>query len=215
MLYAITGATGFVGAALTRLLRESGHEVVALVRDPARATHLTDLGVSLVEGDLDDQAALTRLCTDVDGLFHVAGWYRLGSRHPDQGRRTNVEGTRNVMSVAREAKVPRVVYTSTLAVNSDTGGRTVDESYAFTGRHVSAYDETKAQAHEIAAQAAAHGLPVVTVMPGLVGMHEHLFYPTPKGGSDGLPMYGEMADSAPRLYLAAGVTTARTAGSMA
>jgi imidazolonepropionase-like amidohydrolase len=53
-----------------------------------------------------------------------------------------------------------------------------------------------------------------TVMPGLVGMHEHLFYPTPKAGSDGLPMYGEMADSAPRLYLAAGVTTARTAGSM-
>jgi imidazolonepropionase-like amidohydrolase len=53
-----------------------------------------------------------------------------------------------------------------------------------------------------------------TVMPGLVGMHEHLFYPTPKRGSDGLPMYGEMADSAPRLYLAAGVTTARTAGSM-
>ena len=50
-----------------------------------------------------------------------------------------------------------------------------------------------------------------TVIPGLVGMHEHLFYPTPKGE---LPMYGEMADSAPRLYLAAGVTTARTAGSM-
>jgi imidazolonepropionase-like amidohydrolase len=53
-----------------------------------------------------------------------------------------------------------------------------------------------------------------TVIPGLVGMHEHLFYPTPKRSSDGLPMYGEMADSAPRLYLAAGVTTARTAGSM-
>jgi len=53
-----------------------------------------------------------------------------------------------------------------------------------------------------------------TVIPGLVGMHEHLFYPTPRGDGDRLPMYGEMADSAPRLYLAAGVTTARTAGSM-
>src|SRR5213078_2831023 len=53
-----------------------------------------------------------------------------------------------------------------------------------------------------------------TVIPGLVGMHEHLFFPTPKGGGDRLPMYGEMADSAPRLYFAAGVTTARTAGSM-
>jgi imidazolonepropionase-like amidohydrolase len=53
-----------------------------------------------------------------------------------------------------------------------------------------------------------------TVIPGLVGMHEHLFYPTPGGGSDGLPLYGEMADSAPRLYLAGGVTSARTTGSV-
>ncbi len=53
-----------------------------------------------------------------------------------------------------------------------------------------------------------------TVIPGLVGMHEHLFYPTPGRAVDGLPLYGEMADSAPRLYLAGGVTTARTAGSV-
>ena len=54
----------------------------------------------------------------------------------------------------------------------------------------------------------------MTVIPGLVGMHEHLFYPTPGGSSDGVPLYGEMAESAPRLYLASGVTTARTAGSL-
>src|SRR5262249_40646526 len=53
-----------------------------------------------------------------------------------------------------------------------------------------------------------------TLMPGLVGMHEHLFYTTPERGGDGLPSYGEMTDSAPRLYLAGGGTTARTAGSM-
>jgi len=53
-----------------------------------------------------------------------------------------------------------------------------------------------------------------TIIPGLVGMHEHLFYPTPQAGSDRLPLYGEMADSAPRLYLAGGVTTARTTGSV-
>jgi imidazolonepropionase-like amidohydrolase len=53
-----------------------------------------------------------------------------------------------------------------------------------------------------------------TVIPGLVGMHEHIFYPLPDGGAGRLGLYGEMADSAPRLYLAAGVTTARTAGSM-
>src|SRR4249919_918357 len=53
-----------------------------------------------------------------------------------------------------------------------------------------------------------------TIIPGLVGMHEHLFYPTPDGGGARLQLYGEMADSAPRLYLAGGVTTARTTGSL-
>src|SRR3984885_7465808 len=53
-----------------------------------------------------------------------------------------------------------------------------------------------------------------TVMPGLVGMHEHLFYPLPDRPADGLALYAEAADSAPRLYLAGGVTTARTGGSL-
>ena len=53
-----------------------------------------------------------------------------------------------------------------------------------------------------------------TIIPGLVGMHEHLFYPAPQRPIGGVPYYGEMADSAPRLYLAGGVTTARTAGSI-
>jgi imidazolonepropionase-like amidohydrolase len=74
--------------------------------------------------------------------------------------------------------------------------------------------ESAQQRHRYPTGAKVLDLTGKTVMPGLVGMHEHLFYPTPKGGSDGLPMCGEMADSAPRLYLAAGVTTARTAGSM-
>src|SRR5262252_5969775 len=168
MRYAITGATGFVGGEVARQLRDAGHDVVALVREPSRAGRLADLGVELAAGDLDDLAALRRLGEGADGLFHVAGWYKLGSRHPGQGRRVNVEGTRNVLTAAREAAVPRVVYTSTLAVNSDTHGAVVDESYRFTGRHLSTYDETKAQAHDIALEAAASGQPVVIVMPGLV-----------------------------------------------
>lgn len=74
--------------------------------------------------------------------------------------------------------------------------------------------ESAQQRHASPAGAKVLDLTGKTVIPGLVGMHEHLFYPTPKAGGDGLPMYGEMADSAPRLYLAGGVTTARTAGSM-
>lgn len=168
MRYAITGATGFLGGVLAGRLRDAGNEVVAFVRDPARAAGLTERGVELVEGDLDDTAALDRLCAGAEGLFHVAGWYKVGSRTPEQGYRVNVEGTRNVLEAARRNDVPRVVYTSTLAVNSDTGGRVVDESYRFAGRHISAYDETKAAGHDIAVEYAADGLAVVIMMPGVI-----------------------------------------------
>jgi nucleoside-diphosphate-sugar epimerase len=168
MRFSLTGATGFVGGALAVRLRADGHEVVALVRRPAAAKRLAEQGVELVEGDLDDAAALDRLCTGVDGLYHVAGWYKLGQRDPSVGERVNVEGTRNVLEAARRNAVPRVVYTSTLAVNSDTHGRAVDESYRFTGRHLSEYDRTKAAAHEVAEQYAASGVALVMVQPGVV-----------------------------------------------
>lgn len=168
MRYAMTGATGFVGGAIARRLREAGHEVVALVRDPARASGLADLGVELLPGDLDDTAVLDRLCTDVDGLFHVAGWYRLGERDPRVGDQVNIQGTRNVLDAALRHGVRRVVYTSTLAVNSDTQEQVVDETYRFDGDHLSHYDRTKAEAHDVALDFASQGLPVVIVQPGLV-----------------------------------------------
>jgi len=168
MRYSLTGATGFVGGVLARQLRETGHDVVALVRNPSRAGALADLGVELVPGDLDDLEALQRLCTGSDGFFHVAGWYKLGSRHPEQGRQVNVTGTRNALTAAQRAGVPRVVYTSTLAVNSDTHGAVVDESYHFKGTHLSVYDETKAAAHDVALRFIKEGLPLIIVMPGLV-----------------------------------------------
>jgi nucleoside-diphosphate-sugar epimerase len=164
MRYAVTGGTGFVGGALIRTLVQAGHEVTALVR----GEHSLDPGVRIVGGDLFDATALDRLCNDVDGLFHVAGWYKLGTRDPSVGWRVNVEGTQAVLSAAVRAHVPKVVYTSTLAVNSDTHGRIVDESYRFTGRHLSAYDRSKAKAHDVALEFGERGLPVMVVMPGLV-----------------------------------------------
>ena len=168
MRYAVTGATGFVGGALARLLRADDHEVRALVRDPAKAVALDAAGVDLVQGDLGDADALARLGDGVDGLFHVAGWYKLGDRHPEDATRANLDGTAHVLDAARAAGVPKVVYTSTLAVNSDTHGTIVDETYRFAGRHLTVYDETKARAHDLVAAAAADGLPVTTVQPGLV-----------------------------------------------
>jgi dihydroflavonol-4-reductase len=159
--YALTGATGFVGSHLLTLLRAAGHEVVAVVRDPGRASHLD---AHLMAGDVTAYSSLVEAFRGVDGVFHVAGWYKLGADDPAQGWAVNVQGTRNALAAAAECGVARVVYTSTLAVNSDTRGRTVDETYRFTGRHLSVYDHTKAEAHRLAHRAT--GVEVVTVMPG-------------------------------------------------
>lgn len=167
MRYAMTGATGFLGGELARQLSSSGHDVVALVRDPAKATDLRDLGVELVVGDLDDAAALDRLLDDAEGFFHVAGWYKYGRREHDTLRRVNVAGTRNALDAAKRASV-RTIYTSTAAINSDTHGAVRDESYVHEGPWVNEYDRTKAEAHRIAEEYAAAGLPLVIVMPSVI-----------------------------------------------
>lgn len=156
----MTGATGFVGGHLLTALRSQGHEVVAVVRNPG-----ADLDAELVRGDVTSRDSLVHAFEGVDGVFHVAGWYKIGDDHPEDGWAVNVQGTRNVMDAAVEAGVPRVVYTSTVAINSDTHGEVLDETYEFTGRHLSVYDQTKAEAHKVAASYADR-LDVVTVMPG-------------------------------------------------
>ena len=168
MKYFLTGATGFVGGRLARHLRDAGHEVVALVRDPAKAEALAAMGVRLAKGDVTDADSMRAPMTGVDGVFHVAGWYKVGVRDKSPGQRVNVEGTRNVLERMRELEIPKGVYTSTLAVNSDTHGAVVDEGYRFRGRHLSEYDRTKAAAHDIAAQFAREGLPLVIVQPGMI-----------------------------------------------
>lgn len=85
------------------------------------------------------------------------------------GVKINIEGTRNVLELMKELRIQKGVYTSTLAVNSDTYGQLVDETYHFTGKHLSEYDRTKWVAHyEVADPMIASGLPLVIVMPGVI-----------------------------------------------
>ena len=168
MKYFVTGATGFVGGVLVRQLREKGHEVHASVRDVNKASDLRALGVQLFRGDITDKESMREAMQGVDGVFHVAGWYKVGVRDKRDGERVNIQGTRNVLELMQELNIPKGVYTSTCAVNSDTRGRVVDETYRFKGKHISEYDRTKAMAHEIAEEFIARGLPLVIVMPGLI-----------------------------------------------
>ena len=168
MKYFITGATGFIGGYLARQLREAGHEVIAVVRNPAKAQTLSQLGVTLHQGDVTEKESMRKPMSSVDGVFHVAGWYKVGVRDKSQAYVINVEGTRNVLELMKELNIPKGVYTSTLAVNSDTHGVEADENYHFTGKHISVYDQTKAEAHDIAVKMIKEGLPLVIVQPGLV-----------------------------------------------
>ena len=168
MKYFITGATGFIGGRLARQLREAGHDVIAVVRNPAKAQDLAQLGVTLHQGDVTEKESMRKPMTGVDGVFHVAGWYKVGVRDKSQAVAINVEGTRNVLELMKELNIPKGVYTSTLAVNSDTHGVEADEDYHFTGKHISVYDQTKAGAHDVAVQMIKEGLPLVIVQPGLV-----------------------------------------------
>lgn len=168
MKYFVTGATGFVGGVLARQLRAAGHEVNASVRSPEKANELQAIGVKLFKGDVTDRESMREAMAGVDGVFHVAGWYKVGAHDKSAGEKVNVQGTRTVLELMQELKIPKGVYTSTLAINSDTHGQLVDETYHFHGDHLSEYDRTKAEAHEIAKKFIAKGLPLVIVMPGAI-----------------------------------------------
>ncbi|MGZ3679944.1 MAG: NAD-dependent epimerase/dehydratase family protein [Ktedonobacterales bacterium] len=169
MRYFITGATGFVGGRVTRHLLAAGHNVVAVVRSPAKAADLAALGVELHQGDVTDKESMRVPMTGTNGVFHIAGWYKIGTKDKSDGARINIEGTRNVLDLMRDLRIAKGVYTSTLAVFSDTHGQLVDETYRYDGPHLSEYDRTKWVAHyEVADPMIAAGLPLVIVQPGLI-----------------------------------------------
>lgn len=168
MNYFVTGATGFLGGVLTKNLRKQGHEVHASVRDPEKASDLQAIGVKLFKGDVTDKESMREAMRGVDGVYHVAGWYKIGVKDKSDAEKVNVQGTRNVLELMQELSISKGVYTSTCAINSDTHGKVVDESYHFSGKHISEYDRTKAAAHEVAKEFIAKGLPLVIVMPGLI-----------------------------------------------
>ena len=147
MKYFITGATGFIGERVAQQLLEAGHEVVALVRSPHKAKYLSALGVTIAQGNLTDKESMRAPMTGVDGVFHLAAWYKVGVKDKSPAQRINVGGTRNVFELMRALAIPKGVYTSTLAVFSDTKRKMVDETYRYDGAHLSEYDRTKWEAH--------------------------------------------------------------------
>lgn len=169
MRYFVTGATGFIGGHLARQLVAAGHDVVALVRSLGSAPELDELGVELVVGDILERETVRAAMDGVDGAFHLAAWYKVGAHDSSAAEAVNVRGTRTVLEAAGEAAVPKIVYTSTMGIFGDTGGRVVDEGYRTDGPWLSEYDRSKWVAHyEVALPLIDQGLPLVIVQPGYV-----------------------------------------------
>jgi len=178
----VTGATGFVGAAIARALAAAGWQVRVLARSGSNRGNLLGLSVEVFEGDLADAASLELALRGCAGLFHAAADYRLGARDPEQLYRTNVEGTRNILNAARAAGVGRIVYTSSVAtIGIPRDGSPGDErTPAALGDMIGHYKRSKYLAEEAAREAARTGLPVVIVNPSTpVGPGD--IKPTPTG----------------------------------
>jgi dihydroflavonol-4-reductase len=163
----VTGATGFVGAAVARTLLSEGWEVRALARTHSDRSNLQGLALELAVGDLGDPASLDLALAGCTALFHVAADYRLGVRDYEQLYRTNVEGTRHILDAARKVGVERIVYTSSVAtLGLPKDGAPGDEQtpVALTDM-IGHYKRSKFLAERLVLELAAGGSPVVIVNP--------------------------------------------------
>jgi len=178
----VTGATGFVGSAVTRQLLDRGEDVRVLTRPGNDRRNLANLNVEICEGDLIQQETLKTALKGCRGLFHVAADYRLWTRHPDQMLQANVDGTRSILRAAADAGVSRMVYTSSVATLGIVKGGLGDELTPVTYEDmIGIYKQSKFLA-EAAAQKLIEddGLPCVIVNPSTpVGPRD--IKPTPTG----------------------------------
>ena len=179
----VTGATGFVGAAVARHLLAAGRRVRVLTRRNNDRRNLNGLAVEIAEGDLTDRPSLEAALAGCEALYHVAADYRIWVPDPDTIYRVNVEGTRQLMEAALAAGVARIVYTSsvaTLGLHKD--GTPADEDTPVSlADMVGHYKRSKFLAEtEVSRLVAEKGLPAVIVNPSTpIGPGD--IKPTPTG----------------------------------
>lgn len=168
----LTGGTGFIGTRLTQALVKRGWSVTVLTRSGTSPAAVA-LGV---KGDVTDPGSLRAAMAGADLVIHNAGWYELGLTQSDKARMQaiNVQGTENVLSLAVELGIPKIIYTSTTNAFGDTGGQWVDETFERVSKPVTRYEQTKTEAHGIARRYQAQGAPVVIACPAqVIGPEDH------------------------------------------
>ncbi|MGA6985951.1 MAG: hopanoid-associated sugar epimerase [Terriglobales bacterium] len=196
----VTGATGFLGSHVARVLAEQGAELRLLVRPSSDLRNLDGLKADRVVGDLRDSASIEKALSGCEVVFHVAADYRLWVRDPVEMYRSNVEGTRALIDAARKSGVRRVVYTSSVATmgfSSNHAGAELlsagqpgaavptravadEDSPVSLAGMIGHYKRSKFMAEQVAVEAARSGVDVVIVNP-TTPIGERDIKPTPTG----------------------------------
>jgi dihydroflavonol-4-reductase len=178
----VTGATGFIGSQVVRRLLANGCRVRVFLRRSSRTTNIDGLICERVVGDLRDTTSLVRCVQGCRWVYHVGADYRLWARNPQEIYDSNVAGTRNLLSACCEARVEKVVYTSTvgtIGMRSD-GVPTDEDAPVSLDDMIGNYKRSKFMAEQVALEFAHSGLPVVIVNPTApVGFGD--IRPTPTG----------------------------------
>lgn len=178
----ITGATGFIGGNLARLLLADGHQVRALVRPHSDRRNLNGLPLEIVEGELNHSPQLAEQIAGCDVVFHVAALYSLWAKDGAAIYRANVTGTENILNAARQTQVKRFIHTSSVAAIGvpPAGASATEETTTTVEALVSDYKKSKFLAEQAALKAAQSGLDVVIVNPSTpIGAYD--VKPTPTG----------------------------------
>lgn len=178
----VTGATGFVGAAVARALLQAGRDIRLLVRSAADRRNIRDLPAEVYEGDVTDLESVRRAAAGCEQIYHVAALYKLWVRHKQEIYESNVTGTENILKAARTCNTEKIIYTSSVATLGlpENGALGTEDTPVSLADMVGHYKRSKYLAEQVALRYAREGLPVVIVNPSTpVGIAD--VKPTPTG----------------------------------
>ena len=166
MTVLVTGATGFIGEALTRSLADSGERVRVLARQPDKVAAMGLPVAEVMQGDITDAAAVERAVAGCDAVFAIAGTFREPNLSDQRYREVNVDAVRLMMDTARRHGVRRVVHCSTVGIHGNVTGAPASEATPIRPEGI--YEVTKAEGDQLALSEARNGLETVVIRPAPV-----------------------------------------------
>jgi len=195
-MWLVTGATGHIGNVLVRKLLERGEKVRALILPGESRESISGLDVEAVEGDVLNLDSVFESFRGVKGIFHLAGVISIMPGANPFVRKVNVDGTKNILRAARESKIGKLVYTSSIHAIQRVEDGIIDENIPYDMNNpYGAYDRSKAEATLEVLHAAQTGLEAVVACPtGVIGPYDF------RGSMMGAVIH-DAATARPTLYV--------------